>query len=176
MKSQSCLLLHLFTLSWGPGSLSSCTSDPMETAGPAELAVCFQARLKASAAVPGPIPCLNPRLGRRTGLWLEVRLLCSSANTWSTGHVFSCTVFFFPTLTHFSFPYWYPSVGPSIYFMQYLWALMIFYPFFFSPSFFFPQQLLLALPPLFHCLIQIVSIHFLHPSLCRLLSTSRIGW
>lgn len=44
--------------------------------------------------------------------------------------------------------------------LQYLCASMIFFFPFFSPSFFFPQRLLLALPPLFHCLIRIVSIIF----------------
>lgn len=82
MKSQSRLLLYLSILSWGPGSLSSRTSDPVETPGPAELAVCFQAGLKASAILPGPIPCLNPRLGRCTGLWCEVRESCFLLVCW----------------------------------------------------------------------------------------------
>lgn len=47
--------------------------------------------------------------------------------------------------------------------------------FFFSPSFFFPQRLLRAPPPLFHCLIHIVSITvFIHLS-TGCFSTSHSG-
>lgn len=52
------LLIHRKLGSKFPSLL---TPDPMETAGPAEPALCFQAGLEASAAVPGPVPYLNGR-------------------------------------------------------------------------------------------------------------------
>lgn len=58
-QSQShVLLFSWFTLSWVQVP-SPPTIDPMEAAGPAKLAICFQAGFAASAAVPGPAPYLN---------------------------------------------------------------------------------------------------------------------
>lgn len=156
-KSQSLFLLYLLTFSWGPGSLSSHTSDPMETAGPAELAICFRQGWRPLQLFLAQSLTCTRGLGRRTGLCFEVREPCSVQ---FSGHLFSCMVFFFPTLTCFSFLYWHPRIGSSILSFDIYAPGWSFFPFFWSPSFFFPQRLLLALPPLFHCLIQIVSIFF----------------
>lgn len=82
----------------------------------------------------------------------------SPALYWSSSHLFSSTVFILPILTHCSFLYWCSSLSCFFFPCSICtpwWSFI-----FFSPSFFFSQRLLLALPLLSHCLTQIVSIIF----------------
>lgn len=119
----------------------------------------FQAGLEVSVAAPGPVPDLTAGLGRRTGSRFEVRepssVLVRSPPAFTHGILpLHCNQLQLQPLT--------PPGRLFCFFIQCLCASVSFLSslFFFSLSFFFPQWLLLALPPLFHCLLQIVSIIF----------------